>query len=188
MSGLSMFGFDQDLWEWDRTLWYLVQQCANRSPEEIIGSFGIQSEYASLVAGLSPRQVERLSSGVIASFQPVFNEETFFALLAEPYDPLSLLSRPVNGQLENHFWLLLSKGAGTSPATATLRYGVSHRVAKAAGTASTNQLRQIASCLGTSFRLRFASSIIEEVANASPRLALTKRMAYAMTKSAALSE
>ncbi len=87
MSGLSMFGYDQDLWEWDHTLWHLVQQCANRSPEETIQTFGIQREYASLVAGLSPRQVERLSSGVIASFQPVFDEDSFIALLAEPYDP-----------------------------------------------------------------------------------------------------
>lgn len=186
MSGLSMFGYDQDLWEWDHTLWHLIQQCANRSPEETIQTFGIQREYASLVAGLSPRQVERLSSGVIASFQPVFDEDSFIALLAEPYDPLSLLSRHSHCQLEAHFWLLVSKGSRTSPDTAMLRYGVSRRVAKAAGTASSNQLRQIASKLGTDFQLRFASSIIEEVANASPRLALTKRMAYAMTKSAAV--
>lgn len=186
MSGLSMVGFDQDLWEWDRTLWYLVQQCANRSPEETIQTFGIQREYAPLVAGLSPRQVERLSSGVIASYQPIFDEASFFDLLAEPYDPLSLLSRPTHGQLEAHFWLLISKGASTSLDTATLRYGVSRRVAQAAGTASANHLRQISSRLGTDFRLRFASSIIEEVANASPRLALTKRMAYAMSRSAAI--
>lgn len=186
MSGLSIFGYDQDLWEWDHTLWQLVQQCANRSSEETIQSFGIEREFAQVVAGLSPVQVERLSSGVMASFLPIFDETTFFELLGEPYDPLSLLTQGARRQFEAHFWLLVGIGARTSLDTATLRYGISHRVAKAAGTVSINQLTQVGSQLGTSFRLRYASSIIEEVANASPRLALTKRMAYAMTRSTAL--
>ncbi len=185
MSGLPICGYDQDLWEWDHTLWQLVQQCAIRSSEEIIQSFGIERGFAQVVAGLSPVQVERLSSGVMASFLPIFDEQTFFELLAEPYDPLIPLTQDTRSQFEAHFWLLVGIGARTNLDTATLRYGVSHRVSKAAGTASINQLTQVGSKLGTSFRLRFASSIIEEVANASPRLALTKRMAYAMTRSTA---
>lgn len=183
MSGLNIPGFDQNLWEWDRTLWFLLQQCATKSPEAMEEGFGVPELFASVIANLSPRQVERLSSGVVSSFHACFAEDDLLSLLAEPYDHLDLLRHGSETFLESHFWQILGQASTHCPELAALRYGVPRRVSAAAAKASTIQLRHVSFKLDSSFRLRYPATIIHELVEARPRAALMKRMAYCMSNS-----
>jgi hypothetical protein len=174
-------GIDHDLMEWDWVLWNLLQKMAVVSPQKAAAGFGIDIETTRLIATFPRQTIERLASGVVASFRPVIDEETALALMAEPYNPLQNLENACQcSDIGATYWLIVAKAALSDPAAAAMRYGLTKPVAEATVKCTSNQLALVSKRLEARFELRFPFGLLLDLSQSSQRMVLIKKLAFCL--------
>jgi hypothetical protein len=174
--------FDQDLWDFDYSLWRLLQELANRSAFEAGRAFGISMESAREVEEMSNETIKSLASGIASSFSPKVDERQLESALMVKKDALELMLNRTGRQVfDANFWLLLGRTASINMRNAQVRYGVSEHVARVCGDATTHQLRLLSSQMGAAFELRFPHRLITEFArDGDPERFLSRKYVYCL--------
>ncbi|TDX23686.1 hypothetical protein DFO67_1243 [Modicisalibacter xianhensis] len=176
----SMARYDQDLRDWDLILWTLLHQYASEAPHLAASAFNITEASAHTIARMPRSMLEKLASGTVSSFRPVIAEEEALELMQAPLSPMELLSGiESTSTFDARYWMLLSKSALSSPASAAMRYGVSIPVAEMTRHCSSTQLMRLASELQAPFTLRFPTSVLDVLGD-DIHGALTQKMAYCL--------
>lgn len=154
---------DQDLREFDLTLWSVLSALCNNNPDYASRTFGLTAEALSTLANATTQQLSRLSSGVVLSFMLATPEDRILKLLAAEYEPIiSSAENSENfGQFDIAYWLLMKSAANRhSKSVISASFGVSRVLVSAVAEATDNQLRHVAQSTCTVLGLRFSSVLI----------------------------
>lgn len=186
MSGAEMPVFSKPLWEWDKSVWTILQQICIKNPDQAGRMFHLESDAIDAISQLSPSQLERLASGIIASFVPEFCAQTLAEMIASSAGFEALMTHgpqtsSYDNLIERHYWELLARSALKNPDITSVQFGVSLEVVELIALASPSQINVIINQLSVEFQLRFSASVILEMIHASPQTALVKRAVESLT-------
>lgn len=146
---------DQNIYEFDLTLWTLLSALAKRAPEKAQVQFSLPVNGIEALAKVSEDRLARLASGVLIGFKLQTDEETVLTQLKEAYVPVITLSDTKGAEFDTAYWLLLKHVAQKDHFVAAAAFGLSPALTLAVSEATDNQLRHLVTNTVTAFTLRF---------------------------------
>lgn len=146
---------DQNVYEFDLTLWSLLSALAQKAPEKAQVQFSLPENGIEALSQAKEKRLARLASGVLVSFQLQTREDEVFAHLEQEYVPVITLSDTLGSEFDSAYWLLLKRIANRDHRVASAGFGVSPELAVAVREATDNQLRHLVTTTVTGFTLRF---------------------------------
>ncbi|MFC6674032.1 transcriptional regulator [Marinobacterium aestuariivivens] len=151
---------DQNLYEFDLTLWSLLSTLTKAAPEKVQHQFNLTTEAVRALSCAKEHDLKQLASGVLISFRLQTSEVEITEHLGKEYDQTIQLQRSVGSEFDSAYWLLLKRMAQRDHLVASTAFGVSPRLAVAVSEATDNQLRHLATSIVTAFTLRFESQLL----------------------------
>lgn len=146
---------DQNIYEFDLTLWTLLAALAKHAPEKAQVQFSLPMNGIESLAQADESQLARLASGVLISFKLQTDEEAVLKQLQEEYIPVITLSDTRGSEFDTAYWLLLKRVAHKDHLVAAAAFGLSPALTLAVSEATDNQLRHLVTTTITAFTLRF---------------------------------
>lgn len=152
---------DQNIYEFDLTLWNLLRLLSQRSPDEACHHFSINAETVTRLAKATDWQLSALASGILISFKLETPEREIISRLTGHYDAVVCLHGVED--FDAAYWLLLARVANKDIEIARQSFGVSRELASHVVKATNSQLRTMASNIVIHFSLRFQTSVLDDV-------------------------
>ncbi len=151
---------DQNIYEFDLTLWALMASLARSFPEKVRAQFSLPEAAINALSTATEANLSRLASGVLISFQLKTNSQIILDKLQEKYVPIISLSQVQGAEFDTAYWLLLKQIAQRDHYIAAAAFGLCSGLTHAISKATDNQLRHLASITSTVFTLRFSPKIL----------------------------
>lgn len=151
---------DQNVFEFDLTLWSLLAALARKAPDKAQLQFTLPEIGIQALSQSTDKKLARLASGVLISFKLQTKEEEVLAYLKDEYVPIITLSETQGSEFDSAYWLLLKRIAHRDHLVAAAGFGVSPQLALAVCQATDNQLRHLVTNTVTSFTLRFDPTLL----------------------------
>lgn len=146
---------DQNIYEFDLTLWTLLSALAKHAPEKAQVQFSLPVNSIEPLSKASGDRLARLASGVLIGFKLQTDEGAVLTQLKEAYVPVITLSDTKGSEFDTAYWLLLKRVAQTDHLVAAAAFGLSPALTLAVSEATDNQLRHLVTNTVTAFTLRF---------------------------------
>lgn len=158
---------DQDVYEFDLTLWSLLKLLAINAPFEAKSQFDLTESVVEKLAAVPESRLKFLASGVLLSFKLKTNESDVIDILSRDYNSAVCLQNVVD-DFDAAYWLLLNKVASKNLEMAVQAFGVSEELATAVVFASYSQLRSMSHQVITRFLLRFDIGVLDKILSDGP--------------------
>lgn len=146
---------DQNIYEFDLTLWTLLSALAKHAPNKVQAQFSLPLNSIEALAKACDNRLARLASGVLIGFKLQTDENAVLAQLQEAYIPVITLSDTKGAEFDTAYWLLLKRVAQKDHLVAAAAFGLSAALSLAVSEATDNQLRHLVTTTVTAFTLRF---------------------------------
>lgn len=151
---------DQNIYEFDLTLWTLLSTLAKNAPYKAQVQFSLTDGGIEALVKASENRIARLASGVLIGFRLQTDEEDVLAKLKEAYVPVITLSDTKGAEFDTAYWLLLKRVAQKDHLVAAAAFGLSTTLTLAVSEATDNQLRHLVTNTVTAFTLRFDPQLL----------------------------
>lgn len=151
---------DQNIYEFDLTLWTLLSALAKNAPEKALLQFSLPASGIDALTTADEHLLARLASGVLIGFRLQTDEATILRKLEEEYVPVITLSDTNGSEFDSAYWLLLKRIAQKDHFVAAAAFGLSPALALAVSNATDNQLRHLVTTTITAFTLRFDPKLL----------------------------
>lgn len=154
---------DQNLYEFDLTLWSLLSTLACSSPNLTKQQFDLTDCAIEALQNIDEDSLKRLSSGVLISFKLRTNEAEILAALEKSYSPTINWHHMQQAAFDATYWLLMKTVALSSPSMISAAFGVSKKLAFTIASSTDNQIRQMATEVKTNFTLSFDPTLLPQL-------------------------
>ncbi len=152
---------DQNIYEFDLSMWLSLKQLAQVNPREAEHRFGLSTKAIAYINQAEEETLKLFASGVVTSFKLKADEGEILQWLAQSADQIFDLNQ--EGCYFNiTYWSLLQRATHRELAVASSTFGVSQQLALAVARATDNQLRHLAH-QEIRFSPRFHESVIQEL-------------------------
>ncbi|RGP81953.1 hypothetical protein BC355_18115 [Vibrio cholerae] len=158
---------DQDIFEFDLTLWTLLKLLSVNAPSEVSNHFSIPEDLVNKLASAPDSYLSQLASGVLLSFKLETDQTEVIDNLAGSYDSVVCLKNVVD-DFDAAYWLLLNKLASRNLDMAMQIFGVSSGLASSVAASSNSQLRSLSHRVVIRFSLRFDIGILDQFLSGFP--------------------
>jgi hypothetical protein len=152
---------DQDIYEFDLTLWTLLKLLSANAPYEVSNHFSIPEDLVKKLASAPDSSILQLASGVLLSFKLETDQIEVIDKLTGSYDSVICL-RNVVDDFDAAYWLLLNKLACRNLDLAMQIFGVSSGLASSVASSSNSQLRSLSHRVVVRFSLRFDIDVLDQ--------------------------
>ncbi|WP_163380504.1 hypothetical protein [Enterobacter hormaechei] len=156
---------DQDIFEFDLTLWTLLKLLSANAPSQVSNHFSLPEDLVNKLASTPDSYLSQLASGVLLSFKLETDQMEVIDTLAGSYDSVICLKNVVD-DFDAAYWLLLNKLASRNLDMAMQSFGVSSGLASAVAASSNSQLRSLSHRVVIRFSLRFDIGVLDQFLSA----------------------
>ncbi|MFU2510665.1 hypothetical protein [Pseudoalteromonas sp. ASV78] len=156
---------DQDIFEFDLTLWTLLKLLSANAPSEVSNHFSIPEDLVKKLASAPDSCLSQLASGVLLSFKLETDQMEVIDTLTGSYDSVICLKNIVD-DFDAAYWLLLNKLASRNLGMAMQNFGVSSGLASSVAASSNSQLRSLSHRVVIRFSLRFDIDVLDQFLSA----------------------
>ncbi|EKO6659840.1 hypothetical protein P0041_004664, partial [Salmonella enterica] len=99
---------DQDIYEFDLTLWTLLKLLSANAPSQVSNHFSLPEDLVNKLASTPDSYLSQLASGVLLGFKLETDQMEVIDTLAGSYDSVICLKNVVD-DFDAAYWLLLNK-------------------------------------------------------------------------------
>ncbi|CSB36509.1 Uncharacterised protein [Vibrio cholerae] len=156
---------DQDIFEFDLTLWTLLKLLSANAPSQVSNHFSLPEDLVNKLASTPDSYLSQLASGVLLSFKLETDQMEVIDTLAGSYDSVICLKNVVD-DFDAAYWLLLNKLASRNLDMAMQSFGVSSGLASSVAASSNSQLRSLSHRVVIRFSLRFDIGVLDQFLSA----------------------
>ncbi|MEX9422469.1 hypothetical protein [Proteus mirabilis] len=156
---------DQDIFEFDLTLWTLLKLLSANAPSQVSNHFSLPEDLVNKLASTPDSYLSQLASGVLLSFKLETDQMEVIDALAGSYDSVICLKNVVD-DFDVAYWLLLNKLASRNLDMARQNFGVSSGLASSVAASSNSQLRSLSHRVVIRFSLRFDIGVLDQFLSA----------------------
>ncbi|EJL6704741.1 hypothetical protein NMS58_001787 [Vibrio cholerae] len=156
---------DQDIFEFDLTLWTLLKLLSANAPSQVSNHFSLPEDLVNKLASTPDSYFSQLASGVLLSFKLETDQMEVIDTLAGSYDSVICLKNVVD-DFDAAYWLLLNKLASRNLDMAMQIFGVSSGLASSVAASSNSQLRSLSHRVVIRFSLRFDIGVLDQFLSA----------------------
>lgn len=156
---------DQDIYEFDLTLWTLLKLLSANAPSQVSNHFSLPEDLVNKLASTPDSYLSQLASGVLLSFKLETDQMEVIDTLAGSYDSVICLKNVVD-DFDAAYWLLLNKLASRNLDMARQNFGVSSGLASSVAASSNSQLRSLSHRVVIRFSLRFDIGVLDQFLSA----------------------
>ncbi|HBX3112853.1 hypothetical protein [Klebsiella pneumoniae] len=156
---------DQDICEFDLTLWTLLKLLSANAPSQVSNHFSLPEDLVNKLASVPESYLSQLASGVLLSFKLETDQMEVIDTLAGSYDSVICLKNVVD-DFDAAYWLLLNKLASRNLDMAMQIFGVSSDLASSVAASSNSQLRSLSHRVVIKFSLRFNIGVLDQFLSA----------------------
>lgn len=156
---------DQDIFEFDLTLWTLLKLLSANAPSQVSNHFSLPEDLVNKLASTPDSYLSQLASGVLLSFKLETDQMEVIDTLAGSYDSVICLKNVVD-DFDAAYWLLLNKLASRNLDMARQNFGVSSGLASSVAASSNSQLRSLSHRVVIRFSLRFDIGVLDQFLSA----------------------
>lgn len=156
---------DQDIFEFDLTLWTLLKLLSANAPSQVSNHFSLPEDLVNKLASTPDSYLSQLASGVLLSFKLETDQMEVIDTLVGSYDSVICLKNVVD-DFDAAYWLLLNKLASRNLDMAMQSFGVSSGLASSVAASSNSQLRSLSHRVVIRFSLRFDIGVLDQFLSA----------------------
>lgn len=156
---------DQDIFEFDLTLWTLLKLLSANAPSQVSNHFSLPEDLVNKLASTPDSYLSQLASGVLLSFKLETDQMEVIDTLAGSYDSVICLKNVVD-DFDAAYWLLLNKLASRNLDMAMQSFGVYSGLASSVAASSNSQLRSLSHRVVIRFSLRFDIGVLDQFLSA----------------------
>lgn len=156
---------DQDICEFDLTLWTLLKLLSANAPSQVSNHFSLPEDLVNKLALAPESYLSQLASGVLLSFKLETDQMEVIDTLADSYDSVICLKNVVD-DFDAAYWLLLNKLASRNLDMAMQIFGISSDLASSVAASSNSQLRSLSHRVVIKFSLRFNIGVLDQFLSA----------------------